>query len=126
MSIISELIALVGQDNFQGIIGVLVATLLGKSSWDMYTSKAVAKKADIDQSVTALKKEVQDQLEELKALKLELISKKMEEIEEKFKVHEDRTNDLTSKVSSVLDKVIERPRTSREEAKKIKEEIKRR
>jgi hypothetical protein len=122
MSIISEIIALVGQDNFQAIVGVLVATLLGKSSWDMYTSKATAKKVDVD----TFKKEVQEQIEELKGLKLELISKKMEDIEEKFKIHEERTNDLTTKVSTVLDKVIDRPRATREEAKKLKEEIKRR
>lgn len=126
MSVVSELVTLIGQDNFQGIIGILVATLLGKSSWDMYASKAVAKKTDVDRSVALLKKEVQEQLEELKALKLELISKKMEDIEEKFKVHETMTNDLTVKVSTVLDKVIDRPRATREEAKKLKEEIKRR
>lgn len=142
---VSEIISAIGQDNFQAIIALLVTTLLGKSSWDMYTSKTLVKKMDVDESVSALKKEIQAQIDEareqMKLAKDELVgelksdvadakkqatvvSKKFDEIESKFKSFEVRTEDLNSKVTGVLDKVIDRPRVSRDEARRLKDSIK--
>jgi len=142
---ISEIINAVGQDNFQAIIALLVTTLLGKSSWDMYTSKALVKKMDVDESVASLKKEIQAQIDEareqMKLAKDELvgelktdvagakkqvdvIAKKFDAMESKFKSFEDKTDDLSSKVTGVLDKVIDRPRVSRDEARRLKDSIK--
>ena len=56
MSIFADLITAMGPENFQGLLAVVIAGLLGKNSWDTYKSKDLASRAEIDSHLEKLKK----------------------------------------------------------------------
>ena len=83
MSIISELVSVLGADNVNAIVALVLAGLTGKTSWDFYKSKEVVKKRELKTHSDAL------------SLDIEEIKKSIEEIHSS--ISEIRRENLSSK-----------------------------
>jgi hypothetical protein len=138
MSMIADLINSMGQENVQGLIVVIVTALLGKNSWDTYKSKDLAQKADLEAHVQKLKSEVDSQLSEARAQLKEMRENalvevkrdvneirakaidRLERIETKFSSYEERAEDMSKKLSSIVDE-FGKPKVSRAEIRRMKD-----
>jgi F0F1-type ATP synthase membrane subunit b/b' len=135
---IADLINSMGQENVQGLIVVIVTALLGKNSWDTYKSKDLAQKADLEAHVQKLKSEVDSQLSEARAQLKEMRENalvevkrdvneirakaidRLERIETKFSSYEERAEDMSKKLSSIVDE-FGKPKVSRAEIRRMKD-----
>ena len=82
MSIFADLISAMGPENFQGLLAIVIAGLLGKNSWDTYKSKDLANRADVDLHLEKLKKEMSEQLDEARAQLKEIRESALEQVKE--------------------------------------------
>lgn len=138
MSIFADLITAMGPENFQGLLAVVIAGLLGKNSWDTYKSKDLASRAEIDSHLEKLKKEMGAQLEEARAQLKEIRESALEQVREEVKdistktVHRlegfearfnemhQKSEEVTEKFSNFLDE-FGKPKISRAELRRMKD-----
>jgi F0F1-type ATP synthase membrane subunit b/b' len=138
MSIFADLINATGPENFQGLLAVIIAGLLGKNSWDVYKSKDIASRAEIDAHLDKLKKEMGEQLEEARVQLKELRESALEQVKEevkdissktvhrlekfeaKFNEMQNKSEELTKKMVSLLNDY-GKPKISRAEIRRMKD-----
>lgn len=134
MSIVSELVAILGADNINTVVALVLVGLTGKTSWDFYKSKEVVKQHDMKLQYDSIKKSIEDMKALIDDVKLSLveskenideskerlqkaedeISNKVKNLEEKMKVADERS-------IALLDEAVVSPRISRAEARRLKE-----
>lgn len=135
MSFVSDIINVVGLDNLQGLVGVVLTVLVGKNSWDVYKSKDVVKKSDIHESNKAIKATVElidSALSELKDKHVKESHEKINELESTLKLAlskieslEQANEKLEESLSELSNIVIEKaPRISRAEIRRMKDKEK--
>jgi DNA anti-recombination protein RmuC len=138
MSIFVDFVNLFGPENLQGIIAVVVAGLMGKTSWDSYKSKETPTKAEINSHIEKLKKEIDEQLEDarsqlkeikessLKQVKEEVKEigektiKRMEKFESKFNEMNEKSELISTKLSTFIDES-GKPKISRADIRRMKD-----
>lgn len=138
MSVFADLVNLFGPENFQGMIAIVVAALMGKTSWDSYKSKGTTTKVEVDASLDKLKKEIDSQIEdarqqlkEIKESSLKQVKEdvreigektlnRLEKFESKFDEIHQKSEALSSKISSFLDDS-GKPKITRAEIRRMKD-----
>jgi len=134
MSIISELVSVLGADNVNTIVALVLAGLTGKTSWDFYKSKEVVKQhelkkqevslvsnleeikkslVELQRSIDSTKSEVESSRDKSDKLEDRLVNK-IKNLEEKAKLTDER-------LVALLDGVVVTPKISRAEARRLKE-----
>lgn len=134
----TDLINAIGAENFQGLLAVVIAGLLGKNSWDTYKSKDLTSRAELDTHLEKLKKEMEQQLEEARSQLKEIRESALEQVKEEVKdistktVHRlekfearfnemyEKSENITQKFSKFLEE-IEKPKISRAELRRMKD-----
>lgn len=134
----ADLINAMGQENFQGLLAIVITGLLGKNSWDTYKSKDLASRAELDSHLEKLKKEMGDQLEEARSQLKEIRESALTQVKEEVKdistktVHRlekfesrfgemyEKSEALTQKFSKFLEES-EKPKVSRAEIRRMKD-----
>jgi F0F1-type ATP synthase membrane subunit b/b' len=134
----TDLINAIGAENFQGLLAVVIAGLLGKNSWDTYKSKDLASRVELDTHLEKLKKEMGQQLEEARAQLKEIRESALAQVKEEVKdistktVHRlegfearfsemhEKSENITQKFSKFLEE-IEKPKVSRAELRRMKD-----
>ena len=133
MSIISEFISIFGADNINTIAALIITSLAGKTSWDVYKSKDIVKHYELKSRADALKNNIEETKESIAIVNRSITAAKEElaasnaiisKLENKL---EDKINDLdvkiavtNQKVSTLLDGVVTGPKISRVEARRLK------
>ena len=134
MSIISEFVSVLGADNVNTIVALVLTGLTGKTSWDFYKSKEVVKQhelkkqeaslvsnieeikkslVELQQAIDLTKSEVKSSRDKLDKSEDRLVNK-IKNLEEKAKITDER-------LVALLDGVIVTPKISRAEARRLKE-----
>lgn len=134
----TDLINAIGAENFQGLLAVVIAGLLGKNSWDTYKSKELTSRTELDAHLEKLKKEMVQQLEEARAQLKEIRESALEQVKEEVKdistktIHRlerfevrfsemyEKSENITQKFSKFLEE-IEKPKISRAELRRMKD-----
>ena len=134
MSIISEFVSVLGADNVNTIVALILAGLTGKTSWDFYKSKEVVKHYELkkqEESLVSNIEEIKKSLIELQqsidSTKLEVESSrgKVDKMEDrllnKIKNLEEKAKLTDERLVGLLDGVVVAPKISRAEARRLKE-----
>ncbi len=134
MSIISELIAILGADNINTIVALILTGLTGKTSWDFYKSKEVVKQHEMKLQYDSFKKSIEDMKSSIDDVKLSLIeskenivasNEKLQKAEDKIsnrvKILEEKMKVADERLTALLDGVVISPKISRAEARRLKE-----
>ena len=131
MSMISELISTIGVENIQGLVAVVLTALVGKSSWDVYKSREVANKSDVNASGAAMKvaiSAVSDAISEVKDKHVRETHDRIEKLENEFKASNKQIDKLETELEKLAQKIekLEQasektPGVSRAEIRRMKE-----
>jgi hypothetical protein len=132
MALFNDLISMIGYENAQGLLVLLLGAIGSKVSWDSYNSKNISKKHEVDEAIKKMKEELQESLEKkLKDREEELfeklekkastISKKIDDAEEKIQVTGEKANEIINKFQGFLDGTYDKPKISRAEIRRLKE-----
>lgn len=97
MSIVSEIVSIVGFDNLQTLVGLALMGLVGKSSWDLYNAKSVAKKSDVNETNKMIRSTIEKVLSSIDDIK----DKQLKEVVEKVEALESELVNVHEKISGL-------------------------